>query len=157
MARWDLSGRVGDGVDERQLGRVSRSVTGARATASVRRSGGDRHGQTEEDVGGECEPVVARREAAVDRATRHVRDQSGVGEPTYRIVLSGRRMSRQTEAKLRRIIEHNNGELKWLHHDTKQRPPETHERLRVRRVDDVVTELEAAGFDVARVVSAEKR
>lgn len=81
---------------------------------------------------------------------------SGVKEPTYRLVVSGT-TSKQSEARLRRIIDHHNGELKWLHVDRKSRPAETHMRLRVRRIDDVVTELEAAGFDVARVVSSSKR
>jgi acetoin utilization protein AcuB len=105
-------------------------------------------------------PVVAEKRLEGILTASDVLDAfvelSGVGEPTYRLVLSGN-MSKQSEARLRRIIEHHHGELKWLHHEAKQRTPETHLRLRVRRIDDVVTELEAAGFDVARVVSATKR
>jgi acetoin utilization protein AcuB len=105
-------------------------------------------------------PVVAEKRLEGILTASDVLDAfvelSGVGEPTYRLVLSGK-ASKRSEARLRRIIDHNHGELKWLHYDAKQRPPETHLRLKVRRVDDVVTELEAAGFDVARVVSAPKR
>lgn len=105
-------------------------------------------------------PVVAEKRLEGILTASDVLDAfvelSGVGEPTYRLVLIGK-MSKQSESRLRRIIDHNHGELKWLHHDAKQRPPETHLRLRVRRIDDFVTELEAAGFDVARVVSAKKR
>jgi acetoin utilization protein AcuB len=106
-------------------------------------------------------PVVAEKRLEGILTASDVLDAfvelSGVGEPTYRLVLSGKKMSKQSEARLRKIIDQNHGELKWLHHDAKQRPAETHLRLRVRRVDDVVTALEAAGFDVARVVSAKKR
>jgi acetoin utilization protein AcuB len=105
-------------------------------------------------------PVVAEKRLEGILTASDVLDAfvelSGVGEPTYRLVLCGK-MAKQSESRLRRIIDHNHGELKWLHHDAKHRPPETHLRLRVRRIDDVVTELEAAGFDVARVVSAKKR
>jgi acetoin utilization protein AcuB len=105
-------------------------------------------------------PVVAEKRLEGILTASDVLDAfvelSGVGEPTYRLVLIGK-TSKQSESRLRRIIDHNHGELKWLHHDAKQRPPETHLRLRVRRIDDFVTELEAAGFDVARVVSAKKR
>jgi acetoin utilization protein AcuB len=103
-------------------------------------------------------PVVAEKRLEGILTASDVLDAfvelSGVGEPTYRLVLSGK-MNKQSEARLRRIVDHNHGELKWLHHAAK--PPETHLRLRVRRIDDVVTELEASGFDVARVVSAKKR
>ena len=106
-------------------------------------------------------PVVAEKRLEGILTASDVLDAfvelSGVGEPTYRIVLSGKKLSKQAEGRLRKIIDHNHGELKWLHHDGKHRPPETHLRVRVRRVDDVVTELEAAGFELARVVSAKKR
>lgn len=105
-------------------------------------------------------PVVAEKRLEGILTASDVLDAfvqlSGVGEPTYRLVVSGK-MGKPAEARLRRIIDHNHGELKWLHVDRRPRRAETHLRIRVRRIEDVVTELEAAGFDVARVVAASKR
>lgn len=79
-------------------------------------------------------------------------DLSGVAEPTYRIVLTGE-PAKGFEARIRHIIEKRRGELKWLHYDAKHRPPEIHLRVRVRHIDDVESDLEAAGFEVSTIVA----
>ncbi len=81
---------------------------------------------------------------------------TGVAEPTYRIALGVKR-SKTDIARVRAIVERLNGELKWLHYDGEQRPPQIHLRLKVRRVDDVVTGFEAAGFDVLSVVAPARK
>ena len=78
-------------------------------------------------------------------------DLSGVGEATYRIVLSGAK-GKPAERLVREVVGQQRGELKWLHPDT-QHPDKLHLRLKARRVDDVVTALEAAGFNVDAVVA----
>ena len=79
-------------------------------------------------------------------------DLSGVEEPTYRLVLTPVD-GRWTEAEIRHLVADKHGELKWLHRDTKRRPSQVHLRLKSRRVDDIVTSLEAAGFDVVSIVA----
>lgn len=78
-------------------------------------------------------------------------DLSGVGEATYRITLSGA-SGKLAERRVREVVSVQHGELKWLHPDTRQRN-KLHLRLKARRVDDVVTALEAAGFNVDAVVA----
>lgn len=78
-------------------------------------------------------------------------DLSGVGEATYRIVISGAQ-GRLAERRVREVVSAQRGELKWLHPDTRDRS-KLHVRLKTRRIDDVVTALEAAGFNVDTVVS----
>lgn len=82
-------------------------------------------------------------------------DLSGVGERTYRIALSNAK-GRLAQQKVRQIVvDRGRGELKWLHPDTKN-PARLHLRLKATRVDDIVTALEAAGFDVDAVVAPAK-
>ena len=78
-------------------------------------------------------------------------DLSGVGEATYRIVISGAK-GKQAERQVREVVAQQRGELKWLHPDTRQ-PNKLHVRLKAPRVDDVVTALEAAGFNVDALVA----
>ena len=78
-------------------------------------------------------------------------DLSGVGEATYRIVISGA-SGKLAERRVREVVTAQHGELKWLHPDTRQRN-KLHLRLKARRVDDVVTALEAAGFSVDALVA----
>ena len=80
-------------------------------------------------------------------------DLSGVREPTYHVILTAAD-GPDTERRVRRIVEQERGELKWIHRDKSQRPPQVHLRLKARRVDDIVTELEAAGFEVSGVVGS---
>jgi acetoin utilization protein AcuB len=78
-------------------------------------------------------------------------DLSGVGEATYRIVISGAR-GKLAERRIREVVTVQHGEIKWLHPDTRN-PNKVHLRLKARRVEDVVTALEAAGFNVDALVS----
>jgi acetoin utilization protein AcuB len=78
-------------------------------------------------------------------------DLSGVGEATYRLVLSGAK-GKQAERQVRDMVAQKRGELKWLHPDTRH-PDKLHLRLKSRRVDDIVTALEAAGFNVEVLVA----
>jgi acetoin utilization protein AcuB len=78
-------------------------------------------------------------------------DLSGVGETTYRIVISGAK-GKQAERAVREIVAQKRGELKWLHPDTRH-PNKLHLRLKTRSVDDVVTALEAAGLNVDALVA----
>jgi acetoin utilization protein AcuB len=78
-------------------------------------------------------------------------DLSGVGEATYRIVLSGAK-GKQAQQQVRQVIQAGRGELKWMHPDTRQ-PSKLHLRLKANRIDDIVTGLEAAGFDVNALVA----
>jgi acetoin utilization protein AcuB len=76
---------------------------------------------------------------------------SGVGERSARLVVSGRG-SQTMEARARRAVERGRGELKWLYRDSRPRPHQLHMRVKAKRMDDVVTALEAARFEVLRVV-----
>ena len=79
-------------------------------------------------------------------------DLSGVAEKTDRIVLrSGK--CRLVETRVRQLVARCHGELKWLHRDKRKRPSEIHLRVKIRLLDDLITGLEAAGFEVVRVVS----
>ena len=78
-------------------------------------------------------------------------DLSGVGEATYRIVLSGAK-GKQAERQVREVVTQKHGELKWLHPDARH-ASKLHLRLKSRRVDDIVTALEAAGFNVDALVA----
>ena len=78
-------------------------------------------------------------------------DLSGVGEATYRIVLSGVK-GKQAQHQVREAVLSKRGELKWMHPDTHD-TSKLHLRLKARRIDDVVNSLEAAGFDVDALVA----
>lgn len=79
-------------------------------------------------------------------------DLSGIAEQTDRIVLkAGKR--RLAERRVRQLVERCHGELKWLHRDKRKRPNEIHLRVKMRLLDDLITGLEGAGFEVIRVVS----
>ncbi len=78
---------------------------------------------------------------------------SGVSEATYRLVVSGGG-SQAMEARARRTVERARGELRWLHREAQSRPQRLHMRVKIKRVEDVVSALEAEGFEVLRVVAA---
>lgn len=80
---------------------------------------------------------------------------SGVAEPTYRLTLylaAGRGVD-----EIRRIVEGGRGEVKWMHRRDQGKRHEVQLRVKVRRVDDLVTKLEAAGFDVVSQVASGRR
>ncbi|HUI27262.1 MAG TPA: CBS domain-containing protein [Candidatus Kryptonia bacterium] len=82
-------------------------------------------------------------------------DLSGVAEPTYRIIVRAADPT-LTPATLRQVIERTRGEVKWVHHDpTRKRV--LHARLKAQHIDDVVTAIEGAGFDVTAVVAPPRR
>lgn len=83
-------------------------------------------------------------------------DLSGVAEATYRIMLSSKTGTegKQLEARIRTIVEHNRGELKWLHRETRKGTPIIHLRLKSRRLDDIVAALEGAGLEVGSIVAS---
>ena len=82
-------------------------------------------------------------------------DVSGVTESTYRIVLSGG-AGKRAERQVRDLIHKHRGELKWLHRSSRA-PAQLHLRLKAARIDDLVTALEAAGFEAAAVVAPVRR
>ena len=76
-------------------------------------------------------------------------DLSGVAEATTRIILTckgGRNARRQ----IHEIVHGCHGELKWFHQHGRQ----LHLRVKNGRVNDTVTALEGAGFDVTAVVAS---
>ncbi|MDX2167414.1 MAG: CBS domain-containing protein [Deltaproteobacteria bacterium] len=132
-----------------------------------------------------AKPVVIGPDAAVDEAARVLRTYkvgalpvvdgralvgiitiadvldafvalSGVREATVRLDLVAR-SGRDLEARARAAVERAHGQVCWLHRDARARPPRLHVRVRARNVEDLVTALEADGFEVAGVVSAPTR
>jgi acetoin utilization protein AcuB len=78
---------------------------------------------------------------------------SGVTEPTYRLELVAK--AGRTEDEIRRIVENNRGEVKWMHRPSNgKRRRDVQLRVKVRRIDDLVNRLEAAGFEVTSQVSS---
>lgn len=78
---------------------------------------------------------------------------SGVAEPTYRLELVAK--AGRKEDEIRRIVEHNHGEVKWLHRPSNgKRRRDVQLRVKVRRIDELVNRLEAAGFEVTSQVSS---
>ena len=80
---------------------------------------------------------------------------SGVSEPTYRLIVSGRK--RDLERRVRRTAERLGAEIKWLHRHSTARPSQLQLRAKVKRIDDLVTALQANGDTVLRVVAAQRR
>jgi acetoin utilization protein AcuB len=77
---------------------------------------------------------------------------SGVAEPSFRVSIVNRR-GKNAEPQIRKIAERRRAEIKWLH----QGPSQLQLRVKTRRIDDLVTELEGAGFEVASVVASATR
>lgn len=81
-------------------------------------------------------------------------DLSGVAESSYRLTLSCTRGSAGLVA-IRRIIEQQRGELKRVHVEPGTQRAIIHLRLKTRRLDDLTTALESAGFEVRAVVASQ--
>jgi acetoin utilization protein AcuB len=98
-------------------------------------------------------PVVEKRRVVGMLTTTDVLqafvDWSGVAEPTTRIVVTCGGDG-GAERRIRQIVLACHAELKWLH----RQGGSLHLRLKTRRVDDVATALEAAGFPVTAVVAS---
>jgi predicted transcriptional regulator len=132
-----------------------------------------------------AKPVVIGSDAAIDEAARVLRTYkvgglpvlddgalvgiitvadvldafvalSGVRDASVRLTLISR-AGRDPEARARRAVGRVHGEMYWLHRDTRARPPRLHVRVLARNLEDLVTALEADGFEVAGVVAAPKR
>jgi hypothetical protein len=84
-------------------------------------------------------------------ATLEVRPP-GAGEPSYEVVLSAER-GWATEEVVRNLVQHSRGQLKRLVHSSRQRQARLHLHLGRRRIDDVLTALEGAGFSVDAVIA----
>jgi CBS-domain-containing membrane protein len=80
---------------------------------------------------------------------------SGVGEPTYRLTLVAK--TARSGDEIRRLVENNRGEVKWMHPRREGKRREIQLRAKVRRIDDLVTKLEAAGFEVVGQVASGRR
>lgn len=126
-----------------------------------------------------AKPVVIRPDAPIDEAARMLRTHKigalpvvearsligilsgsdvldafvefcGVIEPSYHMIVSGGDPG-DRRWQIRRIIEQKRADLKWIYRD--RRSGKVHLRVKAQRADDVVTALEAAGFDVSAVLS----
>ncbi len=76
---------------------------------------------------------------------------SGIQEPTYRISLAaGANLS---AALVRALVHRHHGNLKWLHAEAGGKRRTLHLRVRARRIGDLLTALEGAGFEVTAVVA----
>jgi len=78
-------------------------------------------------------------------------DLSGAAERTTRLIVSVRGSRSHPENEVRRIVRASHGELKWLH----RQGARLHLRLKGSGVDDIVTALEAAGFEVTTMVASQ--
>jgi CBS-domain-containing membrane protein len=132
-----------------------------------------------------AKPVVIGSDAAVDEAARVLRTYkvgglpvvddgvlagiitvadvldafvalSGVREASLRLTVVSR-AARDVEVRARRAVGRVHGEVCWLHRDARARPSRLHMRVIARNLEDLVTALEADGFEVAGVVAAPKR
>jgi hypothetical protein len=73
-------------------------------------------------------------------------------EPLYRVVLSASG-GPAAERQIRRVIERKRGDLRRFYRDAERHAPRVHLHLGARRLDDVLTALEGAGFGVDAVIA----
>ncbi|HXQ21150.1 MAG TPA: hypothetical protein VN812_05710 [Candidatus Acidoferrales bacterium] len=78
------------------------------------------------------------------------------GESLYRIVLRVGDI-RRAPHQIRQVVGRARGDLRRLTEGTRRQPLQISLRLGARHIDDVVTALEAAGFDVGAVVATRER
>jgi acetoin utilization protein AcuB len=78
----------------------------------------------------------------------------GVTEPSYYLILGGSDGT-DTKWRVRRIIDRKRGDLKWIYRD--RRSGKLQLRLKARQVDDIVSALEAEGFEVSKILSPPAR
>ena len=99
-------------------------------------------------------PVVDGKRLAGIITTADVLDAfvqfCGVTEPTYLLMLAGSDVP-EARWRVRRIIDQKRGDLKWIYRD--RRSGKVHLRLKAKNIDDIVSALEAHGFDVSTVLS----
>jgi len=126
------------------------------------------------------EPVVISPRAAVDEAAQTMRarridalpvvdggqlagiitssdvleafvDLSGVRGPTYLVMLRTRTPG-NAEVLIQKIVGSHHGHVKWLHCEEQFDPARIQLRMMGRNIDDILTALEAAGFEVTGLV-----
>jgi acetoin utilization protein AcuB len=99
-------------------------------------------------------PVVDRNRLVGIITTADVLDAfvqfCGVTEPTYLLILGGPDLH-EARWRVRRIIDRKHGDLKWIYRD--RRSGKVHLRLKAKNVDDIISALEADGFDVSTVLA----
>lgn len=78
------------------------------------------------------------------------------GESLYRIVLCVGDVGQATQ-QIRQVVGRARGDLRRLTEGTRRQPLKVSLRLGARHIDDVITALEAAGFDVGAVVATRER
>jgi acetoin utilization protein AcuB len=83
-------------------------------------------------------------------------DLSGVTEPTYYLTVTGADTA-EAERQIRMLILQYRGYIRWMHRDSRKRGAPLRLRVEVKRIEDLVTELEAAGFEVEGLVSSTRR
>jgi hypothetical protein len=91
------------------------------------------------------------RYAAVVLGTLRVRPVEG-NEPLYQVVIPLAALC-DAEPAVRELIERHRGELKQLRHETQGRRARLHLYLGRRRIDDIVSALESAGFEVGCLIA----
>jgi hypothetical protein len=99
-------------------------------------------------------PVVERAKLIGIIATSDMLDAfvelCGAAEPTCHLCLSGGD-SKQVKWRVRRIIERQHGDLKWLYRNP--RSGTVHLRVWATNIDDIIAGLEADGFEVSTILS----
>ncbi len=99
-------------------------------------------------------PVVENHRVVGMLTTSDVMDAfvefCGVAEPTYHMVLAGGDGA-DAKWRVRRVLDRQHGDLKWIYRD--RRSGKIHLRVRATAIDDIVSALEAQGFDVSTIVS----
>ena len=103
-------------------------------------------------------PVVDGRKLVGIITTADVLDAfvefCGVTEPTCHLMVAGSGGA-DTKWRVRRIIDQKRGDLKWIYRD--RRSGKVHLRLKVTNIDDIVSALEADGFDVNTILSPSRQ
>jgi len=77
---------------------------------------------------------------------------TGVAGPTF-LMLMNTPDALNAETRVQEIVTQRRGQIKWLHCDRDRSPARIQLRLAGRRVEDIATALEAAGFDVTGLVA----
>ena len=83
--------------------------------------------------------------------TLDVRPAEG-NAPLYQVIVSLDAFC-DAEPAIRHLVERHRGELKQLRHETHGRRARLHLYLGRSRIDDIVTALEGAGFEVGAVIA----
>jgi acetoin utilization protein AcuB len=77
---------------------------------------------------------------------------TGVAGPSF-LMLMNTPDALNAETRVQEIVTQRRGQIKWLHCDRDRTPVRIQLRLAGRRVEDIATALEAAGFDVTGLVA----